>query len=236
MTEHGGQVYRFEGFTLDIAAAELRADGAPVAMEPQVFNLLSLLVENHDRVVTKDEIIESVWSGRIVSESAVSSRINALRRALGDDGTEQRLVKTVHGRGFRFGATPDTDASAPPEAATTPSIAVLPFAVMGDAPDLEFFADGIAEDILNALSRFHELAVIARNSSFAFRGAAASARDVAARLGVKYILEGSVRQVGPRIRVAGAGLAQDAKTEQLPDGGMNLCCAGLLQARLDLRQ
>ncbi|MDU8945590.1 winged helix-turn-helix domain-containing tetratricopeptide repeat protein [Ovoidimarina sediminis] len=203
MAGHDVQVYRFEGFTLDIAGAELRANGAPVPMEPQVFDLLTLLVRNHDRVVTKDEIIETVWSGRIVSESAVSSRVNALRRALGDDGTEQRLVKTVHGRGFRFGATPETDSPAPAgTAATTPSIAVLPFAVMGDSPDLAFFADGIAEDILNALSRFHELSVIARNSSFAFRGQAVSAREIAATLGVKYILEGSVRQVGHRIRVA----------------------------------
>ena len=208
MTGQDRQIYRFEGFALDTGTAELTLDGAPVAIEPQVFDLLTLLVRHHDRVVSRDEIIEQVWSGRIVSDSAISSRINAARRALADDGTEQRLIKTVHGRGFRFGVAPDAgppaDAPATPVATTTtkPSNAVLPFAPMGDRAELENFADGIAEDILNALSRFHELSVIARNSSFTFKGQARAARDVAESLGVKYILEGSVRQMGARIRVA----------------------------------
>ncbi len=207
MADQKGQIYRFEDFTLDTAAAELARAGTPVAIEPQVFDLLVLLVRHHDRVVTRDEIIAAVWDGRIVSDSAISSRINALRRALGDDGTAQRLIKTVHGRGFRFGAVPEaamgTPRADPAEpTATKPSIAVLPFAAMGDSPDLEFLADGIAEDILNALSRFHELSVIARNSSFTFKGRNVAAREVAERLAVKYILEGSVRQNGPRIRVA----------------------------------
>lgn len=211
MRDSAPQVFRFEDFTLDIAAAELTRGGEPVALEPQVFDLLACLVRNHDRVVSRDEIIEAVWSGRIVSESAVSSRINALRKALGDDGATQRLIRTVHGRGFRFGAVPEPAASgspAPPPgaarlaAARKPSIAVLPFEVLSDSPDLGYFADGIAEDILNALSRFHELAVIARNSSFTFKGRAVPAHEVAESLGVKYVLLGSVRQLGPRIRVA----------------------------------
>ncbi len=207
MTQAAPQVFRFEDFALDIAAAELSRGGKAVPLEPQVFDLLAFLVRNHDRVVSRDEIIEAVWSGRIVSESAISSRINALRKALGDDGATQRLVRTVHGRGFRFGAVPEaapaaSAGAAAPDAARKPSIAVLPFEVLSDSPELGYFADGIAEDILNALSRFHELAVIARNSSFTFKGRNVPAHDVAESLGVKYLLLGSVRQVGSHIRVA----------------------------------
>ncbi|MDH3265046.1 MAG: winged helix-turn-helix domain-containing protein, partial [Paracoccaceae bacterium] len=207
MNDAAPQVFRFEDFALDIAAAELTRGGEPVPLEPQVFDLLAFLVLNHDRVVSRDEIIEAVWSGRIVSESAVSSRVNALRKALGDDGATQRLVRTVHGRGFRFGAVPETAPVAStgalgPATAQKPSIAVLPFEVLSDSPELGYFADGIAEDILNALSRFHELSVIARNSSFTFKGRAVSAHEVAESLGVKYVLLGSVRQLGSRIRVA----------------------------------
>ena len=197
----------FEDFALDIAASELSRAGATVPIEPQVFDLLVLLAQNHDRVVTKDEIIETVWNGRIVSDGAISTRINALRRALGDDGTDQRLIKTIHGRGFRFGVSPDVairepNAPTPANAGTKPSIAILPFQPLSGDIELEYFADGIAEDIINALSRFHDLSVIARNSSFIFKGTSTPARDIAAQLGVKYVLDGSVRQLGQRIRVA----------------------------------
>ena len=106
------QIIRFETFALDSAAAELRKSGEKIAIEPQVLDLLTLLLRNHDRVVTRDEIVAAVWNGRIVSDSAISSRINALRRALNEDGTEQRLVRTVHGRGFRFGVVPEFGQSA----------------------------------------------------------------------------------------------------------------------------
>ncbi|MEK6215695.1 MAG: winged helix-turn-helix domain-containing protein, partial [Boseongicola sp.] len=201
--------FDFENFTLDIGAAELRRDDVQVPIEPQVFDLLVLLVRNHDRVVTRDEIIEVIWSGRIVSESAISTRVNALRRALGDDGSDQRLVKTVHGRGFRFGTIPvaKTAPEAPIDAkrnpgTAKPSIAIVPFQPLSGDIELEFFADGVAGDIIDALSRFHELSVIARNSSFTFKGQSVPAREIAQQLGVKYVLEGSVRRVGQKIRVA----------------------------------
>ena len=199
--------FSFEDFVLDLSATELRKGENVVPMEPQVFDLLCLLVSEHARVVTKDEIIEKVWDGRIVSESAVSSRINAVRKAVGDDGSEQRLIKTVHGRGFRFATTPERiepGASVDPANAPSskPSIAVLPFVAMSDDTTLGYFADGIAEDIIDGLSRFHELSVIARNSSFSFRDQMIGAAEIAERLGVKYILEGSVRQMGQRIRVS----------------------------------
>ncbi|MDD9976492.1 MAG: winged helix-turn-helix domain-containing protein, partial [Boseongicola sp.] len=209
MNDHSNTQFSFENFDLNVDAAELRKNGELVPLEPQVFDLLVLLIQNSDRVVSKDEIIESVWNGRFVSESAVSTRINALRRALGDDGTEQRLIKTVHGRGFRFGVQPQKPDSVPTNEATgvsgiaeKPSIAIVPLRPLSGDVELEYFADGIAEEIINALSRFHELAVIARNSSFTFKGKSTPAQEIAKSLGVKYVLEGSVRQVAERIRVA----------------------------------
>src|SRR5579883_3319358 len=95
-------IYRFGPFELDVSTVELRLRNDPVRLEPQVFALLALLVENHDRLVSKDEIIEKVWDGRVVSDAAVASRIKSLRQALGDDGRSQRLIKTIHRRGFRF--------------------------------------------------------------------------------------------------------------------------------------
>ena len=94
-------IYDFAGFELDTEAVELRTAGSTIALQRQVFDLLLLLVENHDRLVTRDEIVEKVWQGRAISETAISSRIKALRQALGDDGTKQRIIRTLHGRGFR---------------------------------------------------------------------------------------------------------------------------------------
>ena len=95
-------IYRFAGFELDLAAVELRADGKIVSLEPQVFALLALLVENRERLVSKDELVEKVWDGRIVSDAAVASRVKSARQALGDDGKSQHFIKTIHGQGYRF--------------------------------------------------------------------------------------------------------------------------------------
>ena len=95
-------IYVVGAYAIDTAAYEIRQNGSPVAVEPQVFDLLVLLVENHDRIVTRDEIIERVWKGRIVSDTAISSRVKAARRAIGDDGKAQGLIRTVHRRGLRF--------------------------------------------------------------------------------------------------------------------------------------
>ena len=95
-------LYRFEGFELDPAKAELRENGAPRPVEPQVFALLTLLVENRERLVSRDEILDKIWDGRIVSDAALASRIRSARQALGDDGQSQRFIRTIHGQGFRF--------------------------------------------------------------------------------------------------------------------------------------
>src|SRR5688500_17929417 len=95
-------IYRFAEFELDLARAELRAEGEARALEPQVFALLALLVENRDRLVSRDEIFEKIWDGRVVSDAALASRVKSARQVLGDDGKSQRFIRTLHGQGFRF--------------------------------------------------------------------------------------------------------------------------------------
>jgi TolB-like protein/Tfp pilus assembly protein PilF len=221
--------FRFDDFEIDVARHELRRAGAVVHIEPQVFDLIVLLVKNRDRIVSKDELIEAIWQGRIISEAALSSRISAARRALGDSGNDQSLIRTLHKRGFRFVGDVEEVAAAAAVAAAQepapqpaakdapqlvpsaeplplpdkPSIAVLPFQNMSRDPDQEYFADGLTEDIITGLSRQRWFFVIARNSSFTFKGQAVDVRDVAAQLGVRYVLEGSVRKAENRVRVTG---------------------------------
>ncbi len=200
-------IYEFEGFELDMQAVELRADGSPVALQPQVFDLLFLLVENHERMVTRDEIVEKVWQGRAISETAISSRIKTLRQALGDDGNEQRIIRTLHGRGFRMVAEVSLKAQAPPvppdpsgdsapiPTGGRPSVAVLPFQSFSPAP-ADHLGDALAHDIIVSLSRLRWLRVIARGSSFRFRDPEPDLRAVGRALGVRYCLTGSVEH-GP---------------------------------------
>ena len=192
-------VLEFGEIQIDLNTVELRRAGELVDVEPQVFDLIVLFAGNPGRLITRDEIIEAVWGGRIVSDSAISTRVNSARHALGDDGTSQKLIKTVRGRGFRFSGTvaQKTDLVLPDK----PSIAVLPFENMSGSPEQEFFADGITEDIITELARYDELFVIARNSSFAFKGVHSDVREIARELGVQYVLEGSVRRAGGRVRV-----------------------------------
>jgi TolB-like protein/Tfp pilus assembly protein PilF len=182
--------------------------GAPVAVEPQVFRLIVHLIENRDRVVPKDELFAEIWDGRIVSDGTLNTRMAAARAALGDDGNAQRVIKTFSRRGFRFVADvseigADFAVSSPvlvppPD---KPSIAVLPFNNLSGDPEQEYFADGLAEDIITGLSRFHWFFVIARNSSFSYKGTSPDVRQVAKELGVQYVLEGSVRKVSNRVRI-----------------------------------
>lgn len=204
--------FRFENHTLDRNLRELTRGGTPVPMQPQVFDLLVYLVEQRGRVVSKDDLIAKVWGDRIVSDSALNSRINAARKALGDDGEAQRLIKTVPRKGFRFvgevleqdpaTATAATIQATPARAAPDrPAIAVLAFENMSDDPEQEYFCDGISEDILTALSKVRWFLVIARNSSFTYKGRAVHIREIADELGVGYVVEGSVRKAGDRVRI-----------------------------------
>jgi TolB-like protein/Flp pilus assembly protein TadD len=209
----------FDDQLIDVDRRELRRCGELIALEPQVFDLLVYLVRNRDHVVSKDDLLAAVWGGRIVSESALTSRITAVRKAIGDSGVAQRLIRTVPRKGIRFVGvvldeeTPAAPIDALPMAAGNPprpplplpdkpSIAVLPFANLSGDPEQEYFADGMVEEIITALSRIRWLFVIARNSSFTYKGKPVDVRQVGRELGVRYVLEGSVRKAGTRVRIA----------------------------------
>jgi TolB-like protein/class 3 adenylate cyclase/Flp pilus assembly protein TadD len=207
-------VVRFDDFELDTALFELRQSGERIPVEPQVLDLLVFLARNRDRTVTKEEIFEAIWGDRIVSDAALSSQIKAARRALGDDGTLQRMISTVHGRGFRFLPQVENAAPAPVDKheetqgsdalaaiARRPSVAVLPFTNLNRDPDEDYFADGISEDVTTALSKNRWLTVIARNPAFAFRNSKDSIRTIGEKLGAGYVVTGSVRKAGSRFRI-----------------------------------
>jgi len=211
--------FRFSEHTLDVERRELRRGGEPVAIEPQVFDLLVYLLGNRDHVVSKDDLIGAIWLGRIVSESTLTSRINAARKAIGDSGEEQRLIRTIARKGFRFvgevqaqtaraaaQATPAAGGGAEPSRPSLPlpdrpAIAVLPFTNMTDDTAQDYFSDGISEDIITALSKLRWFFVIARNSSFIYKGKAVHLKQIGDELGVGYVVEGSVRKVGERVRI-----------------------------------
>jgi TolB-like protein len=208
--------FLFEDYVLDIDRREVRRGAQQIAVGPQVFDLLVYLVQNRERVVTKDDLLDAIWSGRFVSESNLTTRINAARKAIGDTGEEQRLIRTVPRKGFRFVGVVTCEAEKVKDVlgstATTPkplplpdkpSIAVLPFENMSGDPEQEYFADGMVEEITTALSRFKWLFVIARNSSFTFKGRAVDIKEVGRRLGVRYVLEGSVRKASGKVRITG---------------------------------
>src|SRR5262249_55580963 len=200
---------QFDGYSLDTDRRELRVGDALVPIQPQVFDLLEYLIANRDRVVSKDDLISSIWKGRIVSESTLLSRINAARRAIGDDGEQQRLIRTVARKGIRFVGAVRTlpvegtgsSAATSPLAATLPgkeiqsnvndlesdkpSIVVLPFKNMSGDPEQTYFVDGLVEDIIAALSKLRWF-VIAASTSFTYKGRAVDARQIRRELGVRY--------------------------------------------------
>lgn len=200
-------IFVFQEFELDTARVELRKDGVAVPVEPQVFALLRFLVENRDRMVRKDEIVAAVWNGRIVSDAAIASRVKSARQAIGDDGRAQAMIRTVHGLGFSFVAEVATRAAVSidrvaeePVAEAVeharPSIAVLPFRLVGASDPNLLIADALPHDLITELSRLHWLFVIARGSSFRFRGADARLEDVRSKLNVKYCLTGVIELSG----------------------------------------
>jgi TolB-like protein len=213
--------FAFGDHVLDPDRRELVRGAETIALGPQVFDLLLHLVRNREHVVTKDNLIDAVWGGRIVSESTLTSHINAVRKAIGDTGEEQRLVRTVARKGYRFvGEVRESDVSErldsarplepPAESAAPaltlpdrPSIAVLPFLNLSGDPTQDYFVDGVVEDIISAMSRISWLFVIARNSSFTYKGRAVDVKQVGRELGVRYVLEGSLRKAANRVRITG---------------------------------
>lgn len=216
----------FGDHLLDPDRRELTRGSEAIALGPQVFDLLLHLVRNRERVVTKDDLIEVVWGGRIVSESTLTSHINAVRKAIGDSGEEQRLVRTIARKGYRFvGDVRELDTSErtdplggheplalAPALPDRPSIAVLPFLNLSGDPEQEYFVDGVVEDIIVALSRIRWLFVIARNSSFVYKGQAVDEKQVGRDLGVRYVLAGSLRKAANRVRITGQLMDASAGT------------------------
>jgi TolB-like protein/DNA-binding winged helix-turn-helix (wHTH) protein len=249
----------FGDCVLDLDRRELSRASEVVATTPQVFDLLVYLAENRQRVVTRDDLLDVVWGGRIVSESTVASHINALRKAVGDNGQLQRVIRTVPRKGFRFvadirtadsadgktadaaegktgssadkvhstgssivgpagnvdvpdgmplpdeglGPRPAAAMAAAPVLPTRPSIAVLPFINLSGNPEQDYLADGVVEDVIAALSQHRWLFVVSRNSSFTYKARAVDVKQVGRELGVRYVLEGSFRGAGNRVRITG---------------------------------
>jgi TolB-like protein/Tfp pilus assembly protein PilF len=205
-------IYRFGAFELDTASVELRTNGVFCPLERQVFALLALLVENRERLVSKAEIVEKVWDGRAISDAAIASRIKSVRKALGDDGSEQRFIRTVHGQGFRFVADATAQAGSDsglmlepaaqgPGQQSRPSIAVLPFRLIGGAGPYAAIADALPHELISELSRLRWLFVTARGSSFRLRGSDLDMGEVGRLLGVRYCLSGTLEVAAARLAV-----------------------------------
>lgn len=203
--------FHFEDFTLDPDRRELRRADALVAVEPQVFDLIHYLVSQRERVVSKDDLLNVVWHGRVISESTLTSRMNAARRALGDSGEEQRLIRTISRKGFRFVGELRQNAAATPTAAeplrelpplpSRPSIAVLPFTNLSTDHALGLLTDALTEDVTALLARVPGFFVIARSSAFLYRDASHELRRIGDELGVQYLITGSIRASDQLLRV-----------------------------------
>ena len=206
-------IYHFGEYSLDTSREELTCASEPVDIEPLALSVLKLLIENRDRLVSKTEIFDVVWSGRIVSESALSTCIKSARRAVDDTGSRQSIVKTIHGKGFRWvapvrvegpeaeplgSAATDLDEEEGQwiEASRRPTIAILPFDVLGTDPIAATLGQAIPHELIAEISRLRWIAVIARGSSFRFQSALADLADIRQKLGTRYCLTGCVEMIG----------------------------------------
>lgn len=208
-------IYRFAPFELDMSQFELRKGGEPCSLEPQVFALLAYLIEHRHRLVSKDEIFEKLWDGRVVTDSTLASCVKSARKAVGDSGAEQQFIKTIHGKGFRFIAdvwvVHDSvvvsegdnlnELLSEDTAQQRPSIAVLPFQSLGASSPYDTIAEGLSHELITELARLRWLFVIARGSSFRFREQDPDLREVGKVLGIRYCLCGSVEVTGQRLSV-----------------------------------
>jgi TolB-like protein len=190
----------FGAFRLMPRTGELWRGGTEVRLTPRAAAVLALLVERAQQIVTKQELLDRIWEGSAVGDEALTSCIQELRRALDDDAREPRYIQTRHRRGYRLIVPVATAALALPD---KPSVAVMPFQNMSGDVEQEYFVDGLVEDIITALSRISAFFVMARNSSFTYKGRTVDVRQIGRELGVRYVLEGSVRKSGGRLRITG---------------------------------
>jgi TolB-like protein len=201
----------FGQFRLYLRQRKLARDGEPVQLGGRALDILCVLASAKGEVVSKDDLMAQVWPGVVVEENNIQVHVSALRKALEDGKSDQSFLVTVPGRGYRLiGVQPpppatsgNTDVWLGLALPDKPSIAVLPFQNLSDDPEQDYFADGIVEEIITALSRFSGLFVIARNSSFTYKGRAADVKQVGRELGVRYVLEGSLRKSANRVRISG---------------------------------
>jgi len=207
-------VFQFKQITLDTVQYQLYLSGKPISVEPQVFDLLVYLIENRDRVVGRDELLENLWKGKVVTDAALGVCLKDARKAIGDSGTKQAIIKTFHGRGYQFIAEVSESTPSQPleknEAMATsgilelpvkPSIAVLPFSNLSNDAQQECLADGMTNEIITGLSKVPGLFVIANHSMMVYKDRTIDIKEVGREQGVRYVLEGSIRVVGNQIRV-----------------------------------
>ena len=207
----------FRDCQLDTRKGELRRDGELVSIEPQVFNLLVYLAQHRDRIISRQELLDYLWTGKVVSGSTVNSRIKAARQAVGDSGSEQNCIATFNRRGYRFVAEveeikTDTDAARPVSSSDLnrqftphhdrPSLAVLPFAFSQGNETINWMAEVLGEDISILLARIPGFLVISRNSAAYYRGREFTINQVGRELGTDYVIEGSVWEAGDKLRVS----------------------------------
>lgn len=201
MDDPGPHIYEFDDFRLDARARLLLKGGEPVRLTPRVFDTLLYLVRNHGKVLQKDELMAKIWPDAAVEENNLNQNISTLRRIFGESRGENRYIVTVPGHGYRFAAEVREDRTKVPSKQSQQTIAVLPFVNISADPENAYFCEGLAEELLNALARIDGIKVAARTSAFAFGEKNKSVNEVAATLGVKSILEGSVRRSGNRLRI-----------------------------------
>ena len=202
--------YLFEDCALDTDRRELRRGAENIPLAPQVFDLLAYLIRNREHVASKDDLIRAIWYGRAVSDAALTTRINAVRGAIGDTGEQQRLIKTLRRKGFRFVGAVQEDQGRQAEAYLTAqlpssaphlSIVVLPFANLSSDPAQDYFVDGVTESLTTDLSRISGSFVIGRHTAFTYKGKSADLNQIGRELNIRYVLQGSVQRGGSRLRV-----------------------------------
>ena len=248
--------FEFGEHLIDVDRRELFRRGEPVALEPQVFDLLVHLVQHRDKVVSRDDLIAAVWGGRIVSDSAVTTRLNAVRRAVGDSGTAQAVIRTVTRKGVRFVAeVQEHDVVAPtpwlvqqrgPEAVsqTTASILVLPFRNGTGDPAQEYLTDAVTSDLTVDLSRMRDIVVISAATALAYKDTALDIRQIARELGVRYLVVGVIARTGDLVRTnvqlldanSGAQLWGDRFEHEFADlSGLENTITGRIAASLNIQ-
>jgi adenylate cyclase len=246
--------FEFAEHSLDVDRHELRRRGERIAIEPQVFDLLVFLVRNRERVVSRDDLIAGVWGGRIVSDSAVTTRINAARRAVGDSGAAQTVIRTVARKGVRFVAEVQEHGTPAPAAAAAnaaalpafakPSIVVLPFRNIGGDPNQDYLTDAVTSDLAVDLSRLRDIAVISAATALTFKGSALDVRQIGRDLGVRYLVVGGIGRAGDVVRTnvqlvdaaSGEQLWGDRFEHQFVDlGGLENAITGRIAASLNIQ-